>query len=118
MSANISPSGSEWFCMMCGKTSVDLHGDAGSSWDESCMLNSVLVNKGEQPSALQAKEFGDERERYIAESSARFKAMLADFSKKDPLEDDPEIIAAVKAAAKRIESRTAPTGQDQRAGTP
>lgn len=38
----IAPDGQVWVCGACGKTSKDRYGSAQSSWDESCMLNSVL----------------------------------------------------------------------------
>jgi hypothetical protein len=43
-----APDGLMWLCIHCGKTSVDRYGieqphDHG--WDESCMLNAVLVKK-------------------------------------------------------------------------
>lgn len=39
----IAPERQIWICGACGKTSKDQYGDPGTSWDESCMLNSVLV---------------------------------------------------------------------------
>jgi len=37
-----APEGKMWVCHACGKFSKDRYGDGESSWDESCMLNSVL----------------------------------------------------------------------------
>ena len=36
-----------WVCLACGKTSQDRFGCEGATrgWDESCMLNAVLVEK-------------------------------------------------------------------------
>ena len=42
----MAPNGAIWMCAACGKTSRDRYGGEGSSWDESCMLNAVLVNEG------------------------------------------------------------------------
>lgn len=41
---HIAPEGAIWVCGACGKTSKDRYGDAGSSWDESCMLNAILCH--------------------------------------------------------------------------
>ena len=47
MSNTIAPKGAVWMCAACGKRSRDRYGtkpiDRG--WDESCMMNSVLVAK-------------------------------------------------------------------------
>lgn len=40
----IAPDKQIWVCTACGKTSKDRYGDPGSSWDESCMLNSILCH--------------------------------------------------------------------------
>lgn len=43
----VAPPGLIWICTACGKFSEDKHGDAGwksPGWDESCMLNSELVD--------------------------------------------------------------------------
>jgi hypothetical protein len=40
---NIAPDGYVWVCLACGKHVKDKYGERGSGWDESCMLNSVLV---------------------------------------------------------------------------
>jgi hypothetical protein len=36
-----------WVCMACGKVSKDRYGNGGTThgWDESCFINSVLVNE-------------------------------------------------------------------------
>jgi hypothetical protein len=42
-----APEGKIWVCMVCGKTAKDKYGMEGphsKNWDESCMLNSVLVD--------------------------------------------------------------------------
>lgn len=41
----IAPPGTIWVCGACGKTSKDRYGDRSSSWDESCVLNSVLCHE-------------------------------------------------------------------------
>lgn len=41
----IAPTGAIWVCGACGKTSKDRYGDPDSSWDESCMMNSVLCHE-------------------------------------------------------------------------
>jgi hypothetical protein len=41
----IAPEGWVWICFACGKRSKDVYGEVGSSWDESCMLNSRLVEE-------------------------------------------------------------------------
>lgn len=105
MSDNLAPLGKTWFCMMCGKTSPDQYGEA-AGWDESCMLNSVLVNEGENPTSEQAKEFNDERARYLSTPIC---------FDRDPLEDDPELLAAAKAAIERLKGAP-PTGQSQGGG--
>ena len=38
----MAPEGTIYVCAACGKTSRDCYGDPGTSWDESCSLNSVL----------------------------------------------------------------------------
>lgn len=41
-----APEGAIWICGACGKTSEDRFGMVGehsAGWDESCMLNAVLV---------------------------------------------------------------------------
>jgi len=43
-----APLGKIWVCTACGKVSPsDRYGNSGSTpgWDESCVLNSVLVSK-------------------------------------------------------------------------
>jgi hypothetical protein len=37
--------GTLWVCGACGKTARDRYGEEGSSWDESCMLNSWLCTE-------------------------------------------------------------------------
>ena len=36
-----------WVCLACGKVSKDRYGKEGTTpgWDESCLVNSVLVNE-------------------------------------------------------------------------
>lgn len=41
----VAPNGTIWVCAACGKTSRDICGDEGASWDESCMLNAVLCHE-------------------------------------------------------------------------
>jgi transposase len=41
--------GTIWVCAACGKTAKDRYGDGTSSWDESCMLNSVLCHAEKMP---------------------------------------------------------------------
>lgn len=44
----IAPAGTVWMCAACGKTAQDsygMEGDRSPGWDESCMLNAVLVDK-------------------------------------------------------------------------
>ncbi|MCC6405372.1 MAG: hypothetical protein IT405_03220 [Candidatus Yanofskybacteria bacterium] len=45
----IAPEGQVWVCMACGKMSRDRYSAQGPGdspgWDESCMLNSVLLKK-------------------------------------------------------------------------
>jgi hypothetical protein len=46
-STRFAPEGKIWVCMVCGKTAKDRYGMEGphsKDWDESCMLNSVLVD--------------------------------------------------------------------------
>jgi len=38
----MAPEGTIFVCGACGKISKDMYGEESSSWDESCMLNSVL----------------------------------------------------------------------------
>ena len=40
---HIAPDGKLWMCMACGKKVKDRYGEE-RGWDESCMLNSVLVD--------------------------------------------------------------------------
>lgn len=47
-SQRIAPKGAIWICAACGKTADDRYGIEGEhsyGWDESCMLNAVLVDK-------------------------------------------------------------------------
>jgi len=42
-----APEGKIWVCMVCGKTAKDKYGMEGlhsKNWDESCMVNSILVD--------------------------------------------------------------------------
>jgi len=42
-----APEGKIWVCMVCGKTAKDKYGmeePHSKDWDESCMLNSTLVD--------------------------------------------------------------------------
>lgn len=39
----IAPDGKVWLCVACGKRVKDRYGE-DRGWDESCMLNSVLVD--------------------------------------------------------------------------
>lgn len=41
----IAPEGKMWVCHACGKTVKDRYGQRGSSWDESCFLNSALYDE-------------------------------------------------------------------------
>lgn len=41
---HIAPLGKLWVCTACGKTTRDSYGSE-KGWDESCMLNSVLVEE-------------------------------------------------------------------------
>jgi len=53
----IAPEGQIYICGACGKRSKSLYGidDAiDSGWDESCMLNAVLVYKDKTLSGYQA----------------------------------------------------------------
>jgi hypothetical protein len=46
-STRLAPKGKIWVCMVCGKTAKDRYGMEGphsKDWDESCMLNSILVD--------------------------------------------------------------------------
>lgn len=45
MTNEVAPEGCRWVCGACGKTSKDLYGEQAYSrgWDESCMLNAVLL---------------------------------------------------------------------------
>lgn len=40
-----APEGKLWVCMACGKTVKDIYGEPGSGWDESCFLNSRLIEE-------------------------------------------------------------------------
>lgn len=43
-----APPGAIWVCGACGKTAEDQYGiigDHSRGWDESCMLNAVLVKE-------------------------------------------------------------------------
>ena len=44
MDERMAAAGKIWECQACGKRSHDLYGDSGTSWDESCALNAVLVD--------------------------------------------------------------------------
>jgi DNA-directed RNA polymerase beta' subunit len=52
MDDRIAPPGKIWQCTACGKRSGDLYGDGNSSWDESCVLNAVLVDSILKPALL------------------------------------------------------------------
>ena len=39
-----APKGKVWVCCACGKTEKDLYGST-RGWDESCMLNAVMVDE-------------------------------------------------------------------------
>lgn len=49
----IAPSGKVWICCACGKTVHDRYGEPISTWDESCMLNSVLISEADVAAALE-----------------------------------------------------------------
>lgn len=40
----LAPHGKIWICVACGKLSKSLEGEEGTSWDESCMLNAILID--------------------------------------------------------------------------
>lgn len=40
---NYAPEGKLWKCGACGKTVKDQYGEEGG-WDESCMINSYLID--------------------------------------------------------------------------
>ena len=45
----MAPDDGIWVCAACGKTATDRYGIEGahsSMWDESCMLNAVLCQRG------------------------------------------------------------------------
>ena len=47
---DVAPEGKIWRCGACGKTAQHRYGDyegfkASFGWDESCMLNAVLVDQ-------------------------------------------------------------------------
>ena len=48
----IAPKGKIWRCAACGKYAVDRYGIEGyrsGGWDESCMLNAVLIDANNLP---------------------------------------------------------------------
>ena len=49
MSDRFAPEGKMWKCCACGKESeydqYGLEGKVSSGWDESCILNSILIDK-------------------------------------------------------------------------
>ncbi len=48
----LAPKGQIWICQACGKTAEDRYGLKGKysyGWDESCMLNAILVDKQNIP---------------------------------------------------------------------
>lgn len=53
MSERFSTDGKIWLCCVCGKRAKDQFGMVGRrsiGWDESCMLNSVLVDDDDDQS--------------------------------------------------------------------
>jgi hypothetical protein len=55
-----APDDGEWLCCACGKRAAydryGIEGDKSRGWDESCMLNSVLVIKGTSQMYERGKE--------------------------------------------------------------
>ena len=63
-----APNGQIWQCGACGKMAEDKYGMIGwhsRGWDESCMLNSVLVQYSEKSRAL--KDLADLGQEFDAE---------------------------------------------------
>lgn len=54
---NIAPKGMIWVCGACGKRTKDRYGTDGG-WDESCMLNAVLVPEDARYRHLFLNQFG------------------------------------------------------------
>lgn len=46
----VAPDGAMYVCAACGKRSLDRYGEQALDpwWDESCMLNSILVRRTEK----------------------------------------------------------------------
>jgi hypothetical protein len=67
-----APKGKVWICAACGKRSKDRYGNQkiDQGWDESCILNSVLVSEGEAFQALQWKA-AEEKDRLAQEATEK-----------------------------------------------
>jgi hypothetical protein len=91
MSDRYAPAGKVWFCMMCGKTTKDCYGEE-RGWDESCALNSILVDEAtKQPTEEQAREFHEERARHLASFKQRSDDLLKQL-RDGTYEPDPELL--------------------------
>lgn len=60
-SQRIAPKGTVWMCAACGKTAEDRYGLEGArspGWEESCMLNAILVDaQTHKPIAMDIPRF-------------------------------------------------------------
>lgn len=80
-----APDGQKWYCMMCGKTSETLSGDA-RGWDESCALNAILIDQlSIGPSHEQVFEFGKERDAAFARGLASMDALIEQIRNRTPV---------------------------------
>jgi hypothetical protein len=58
--ARLAPENKVWVCMACGKRAQDRYGIEGWhswGWDESCALNSVLVDEKPSRRLLEKRGF-------------------------------------------------------------
>ena len=92
--------------MMCGKTTKDFHSEE-HGWDESCVLNCVLVDEAtKRPTEAQVQEFAQEHKRQLGAIKSDIATLLHKLRNGITSDIDPETLALAQEAADAVERRS------------
>lgn len=90
--------GKKFFCMMCGKTTVDTM--THLLWDESCDLNCVEIDfTASGPTLEQAQKFHEERNNSLSRMFSYMGNMIKELSD-GTYQTDPELLALIEKLSK------------------